>query len=210
MTRILIARHGNTFEKHETPTRVGRRTDISLVGSGRRQAEELGKFLKENYESIAAVFSSRLKRTIETAELALRSAQYGMAVQQMLIFDEIDYGPDEGKTEDEVVSRLGRKALQDWDRDAVVPSGWLLNPEEIIQNWRGFAEMVSDQYSGETVLVVTSNGIARFAPYLTGNMETFKQHYAIKISTGAVCSLVKSTPDWKAEYWNLKGQVKLV
>ena len=27
-TRLIIARHGNTFEKGQTPTRVGGRTDL--------------------------------------------------------------------------------------------------------------------------------------------------------------------------------------
>ena len=31
VTRILIARHGNTFTKDQTPTRVGRHTDLPLV-----------------------------------------------------------------------------------------------------------------------------------------------------------------------------------
>ena len=30
-TRIIIARHGNTFAKDETPRRVGGRTDLDIV-----------------------------------------------------------------------------------------------------------------------------------------------------------------------------------
>ena len=34
-TRIIIARHGNTFTKEQTPTRVGGRTDLPLVETER-------------------------------------------------------------------------------------------------------------------------------------------------------------------------------
>ena len=209
MTRLLIARHGNTFGQNEIPVRIGRRTDIPLVESGRRQAGLLGKFLKENPPPLSAVYSSCLKRAFETAVLALEAAEWALDVQQMSVFDEIDYGPDEGKAEEEIILRIGKKALEAWDKDAIVPSDWQVNPNEIIQRWHEFAEMVCEQYIGQTVMVVTSNGIARFAPYLTGDIETFKQQYAIKISTGAICSLVKNDPDWKVEYWNIKPKEKL-
>ena len=43
MTRLYIARHGNTFEAGEAPRRVGRRTDLPLTAAGRAQAEALGR-----------------------------------------------------------------------------------------------------------------------------------------------------------------------
>ena len=38
-TRLIIARHGNTFDAGDIPTRVGRRTDLPLVASGEAQAK---------------------------------------------------------------------------------------------------------------------------------------------------------------------------
>lgn len=43
-TRLIIARHGNTFTKDQTPTRVGGRTDLPLVESER--GRNIGKYLK--------------------------------------------------------------------------------------------------------------------------------------------------------------------
>ena len=45
MIKLIIARHGNTFNKGETPTRVGSRTDIPLVDSGKEQAKLIGEYL---------------------------------------------------------------------------------------------------------------------------------------------------------------------
>ena len=43
MNTLIIARHGNTFRKGETPTRVGSRTDLPLVEDERGRG--IGKYL---------------------------------------------------------------------------------------------------------------------------------------------------------------------
>ncbi len=43
MTRLVIVRHGNTFEAGETPRRIGARTDLPLTAAGLEQAEALGR-----------------------------------------------------------------------------------------------------------------------------------------------------------------------
>lgn len=204
MNRLLIARHGNTFNANETPIRIGGRTDLPLVESGRVQANLLGRYLKSNYPNLSLVYASHLKRTYETALIAIQSAEFLLDIVQLAIFNEIDYGIDEGKTDQEIIARIGQNALDSWDKEAKIPLGWSINPQETLQNWYDFAQKLSEEHKDETVLVVTSNGIARFAPYLTGNIETFKRQYSLKISTGALCSLVQKDQVWEAEYWNRK------
>lgn len=204
MTTLIIARHGNTFEADETPRRVGARTDLPLTEKGREQARAIGRWLKENQLVPDVTYSSKLKRTIETGEIAAKEAGFPQPAYQLDIFNEIDYGPDENKTEDEVVARLGKQALTDWDEKAVVPDGWLVEPGEIIHNWQGFADQVRAHDDGEVALVVTSNGIARFAPYITGDFESFAKDHKIKISTGALCIFQYFDGRWVVQEWNLK------
>ena len=40
-TRLVVARHGNTFGPKDVVTRVGGRTDLPLVASGRPSLDEL-------------------------------------------------------------------------------------------------------------------------------------------------------------------------
>ncbi len=40
---LYIVRHGNTFEPDEPPRRIGRRTDLPLVESGRAKEDKLGQ-----------------------------------------------------------------------------------------------------------------------------------------------------------------------
>ena len=56
ITRIIIARHGNTFTKDQTPLRVGARTDLPLVETER--GTNIGKYLKMRTLIPSAVFAS--------------------------------------------------------------------------------------------------------------------------------------------------------
>ncbi len=204
MTTLIIARHGNTFEAGETPRRVGARTDLPLTQKGRDQAQAIGAYLKQHRLVPDAAYSSTLKRTIETGEIAVRAAGLPQPVFPLEIFNEIDYGPDENKTEEEVIARLGAQALTDWDDSAIVPEGWQVDPQEIITNWQNFADHIRVHDDNETILVVTSNGIARFAPYITGDFEGFTKNNNIKISTGALCVLRYEAGRWAVKDWNVK------
>lgn len=203
MTKLIIARHGNTFGPNDTPTRVGGRTDLPLVESGQEQAARLGQYLKAHDLVPEITYSSQLKRTIETAEIAIKHAGFTQPVFPLDILNEIDYGVDENQTEDKVIARIGAQAITNWDEKAIVPEGWDFNPQDCIQNWKGFAEHITrdDQ---DVILVVTSNGIARFAPHLTENFEGFAQSNKIKLSTGALGLLEYVGDQWMIKDWNIR------
>lgn len=204
-TRLLIARHGNTFGPGDIVRRVGT-TDLPLVESGLTQGRKLGEYLKHHHFIPDVIFASQLKRAIQTAEQAQSAMQTNKPIQSLSIFNEIDYGPDENLPEDAVVARVGKDALKEWEASAKVPDGWKVDPQEIINNWRKFSADVLQKYPGKTVLVVTSNGIARFSPYLTGDFAAFASKHGIKISTGALCIFENNSADtqWDCLQWNIK------
>ncbi len=210
VTRIIIARHGNTFTKDQTPLRVGAGTDLPLVETER--GTNIGKYLKMRTLIPVAVFAAPLKRTTETARLAIAALDKDIPLISDARFTEIDYGPDEGKTEDEVIARIGQEALDAWNANAIVPNGWNVSVDGIIQAWKDFAHEVEQNYRDKTVLVVSSNGIIRFAPYLTGNFEEFCNQFNIKVGTGSVCILEKEDGDkvWTVKEWGTKPKDKLV
>lgn len=158
MTRLLIVRHGDTFAPGQPPRRIGARTDPPLVESGRAQARALGRFFSAQALAFDRVLAAPLARTIETAALILGGQRHD-AIEPADWLAEIDHGPDEGCPEAEVTARIGAAALAAWDRDATPPPGWIVERERRIADWRGaFADLRG------TVLIVTSNGAARFAP----------------------------------------------
>jgi probable phosphoglycerate mutase len=226
-TRLIIARHGNTFTKDQTPTRVGCQTDLALVEEERGTL--LGRYIKEHNMLPQVVWAAPLKRTMQTAELAVREMGLDIKIIPDHSFVEIDYGPDENKTEDEVMLRLGKTYLakagkdvsqfseeeikargkiviDEWNADATVPEGWIVDPAQIIKTWQNFAAKVEQDYVGQTALIVSSNGVLRFAPYLTGNFAEFSASHDIKVGTGNLCIFEKEAGDknWKCMGWDIK------
>ena len=201
MKRLIIARHGNTFEDDEPPRRVGCGTDVPLVHSGKAQARAIGQWLQMKDMTPDIAYTSELKRTVDTAEIALAEAGCKCEIRRIGFLNEIDYGPDENKTDADVVVRIGEGALKAWDEKGIVPDGWQFDAEETIARWESFAQDFVDS-DHEIGFVVTSNGIARFAPYLTKEFEAFAETQNIKIRTGSICALYYNHGLWTIDLWD--------
>lgn len=172
MTRLVIVRHGNTFEAGEAPRRVGARTDLPLTEAGVEQARALGWHFARNRVAFDRVLSSPLIRARHTASEIIDKEP-----ETAEFLNEIDHGPDENLPEDAVVARIGREALERWERDLVAPPGWDVGAEWRIAAWHEF-----ERTADGTILLVTSNGAARFALAALGLM---REDGAMKLRTGA-------------------------
>lgn len=198
MARLFIVRHGNTFDKGDTVTRVGARTDLALSASGREQAEKLAAhFAQTRFE---AALSSPLRRTRETARAVLRQRTDSPALLIAPFLTEIDYGPDENQPEDAVAARLG-PALEAWDRDGTPPPGWLVDPRLIRRGWLGLLERAAQLPAEANALVVTSNGIARFLPDV---VDRAPEGIDRKLKTGAWGEVAVSDQGTEILGWNLR------
>ena len=199
--RLFIVRHGNTFDKGDVVTRVGGRTDLPLSSSGRVQAKALADHFAVQGARFATARSGPLKRTRETAAAILAADPAAPDLLTELFLREIDYGPDENRPEDEVIARIGKPALEAWERDSIPPPGWRVDPAAITGNWQ---ELFSDLAESQgDHLVVTSNGVARFA--LSASGETRPD---AKLATGAY-GILELAPDGTARVtqWNLRPGV---
>ena len=195
--RLHIVRHGNTFDKGDIVTRVGGRTDLPLSISGTAQAEALARHFATT--SFTTARSGPLKRTRETARAILAAQPNAPELTTDLFLREIDYGPDENRPEEDVIARIGKPALDAWERDSIPPPGWRVDPAAIIGNWQ---ELFSDLAEEEgDHLIVTSNGIARFA------LAAANAHRPdAKLPTGGY-GVIELTPDPVLLHWNLRPPV---
>lgn len=224
MKTLIIARHGNTFRKGETPTRVGSRTDLELVEEERGRG--IGLYLKKNGIVPSRILAAPLKRTMGTAALAAEAAGCTCPVEPDRRFIEVDYGPDENKTEEEVKARLGAvdaraegldpaamtaeeldargaAIIDRWNAEAIVPDSWKVDVEQICRNWQSLASEVKD---GEALLCVSSNGTIRFAPVITGDYAGFCAENDIKVATGGVCIFTSEDGStWTCQEWGVKA-----
>lgn len=198
MTRLVyIVRHGNTFDAGDTVLRVGGRTDLPLSQSGREQAARLGAHFAETGVRFSEAITGPLLRTRETAEAILATQTSPPLLHLAESLREIDYGPDEGRPEDEVVARIGADALTAWEAGSSVPPGWLVDPQALERDWLALFDVLSIDNS-DPVLVVTSNGIARFA---LSALDGAGEHEA-KLKTGAYGMIELDGSSRKVVKWN--------
>ena len=224
-TTLIVARHGNTFEKGDVILRVGARTDLPLTAEGRAQGRRLGKKLTELDLRPTAFYSAPLSRTLETASeiAAAQELNAKPAVEEFLT--ELDYGEDDGRPEAEVARRLGKAelgndgenatpealeaaglaALKRWDAEKRLPLGWAFLQERVDRlgdDWRSFAAQVVERHSGETVVATTSNGIARFALAILPPDASIPEK--LKLATGAFGVFVWNGESWRLDAWNVR------
>lgn len=197
MARLFVVRHGNTFDAGDVVTRVGGRTDLPLSVSGSAQAAKLAAHFAGT--PFAAALASPLERTRATARAVLGARTDAPALLIRSFLREIDYGADENQPEEAVVARLGEAALKAWDDDGAVPPGWIVDPASIREGWAALLRDVAALPDAANVLVVTSNGTARFLPDVVDAKPAGLDR---KLKTGAWAEIEASAGGARILDWN--------
>ena len=109
-TRIFLVRHGATTLSAED--RFAGSTDVELSDAGRSQAEALSRRLAK--ETLAAVYCSPMRRTVETASILARPHRLAPKPDEGLM--EIAHGRWEGKRRSEVEAEFAEEYAA-WEAD---------------------------------------------------------------------------------------------
>jgi len=147
MTKLILARHGETVWNVEKIYRG--RADVNLDEVGVKQAGLLGKYLS-NWE-LEAIYSSPLRRAIDTANIIARYQNIGVHIAEGLI--DFDYGELQSLPEQEA-KRLYPTIHNEWHNNphkVKMPGG-----ESLEDVKRRAIEVVNDvlsKYQGSIVLV---------------------------------------------------------
>ncbi len=200
MIRLLLVRHGNTFEKGQTPTQVGARTDLHLTEQGRRQAQSFADYLSANHIKPDAIYAGSLKRQIETAQI-LGSHHHETALT------EIDYGAWEGLTTEEITKQWPNE-YHAWTTQAKWPTIFGSTQENHLNAIKKWLEALRKKHaSGQTIVGVTSNGVIRYFYSLQNrewqNLINSSRMEDLKVKTGHFCELLLTSDSLKAESWNV-------
>lgn len=155
ITRVYIARHGATQLSAED--RFAGATDVLLSDEGRMQARRLGDRLSS--ETLAAVYASPMRRTVETAELV--AASQSAAVQKVAAFREIDHGRWEGRTRAEVEREYADEYAR-WEHDpySFAPAGGETGLQVTARALPALLELV-ERHLGERFLIVSHKATIR-------------------------------------------------
>ena len=198
---FVIVRHGNTFERGETPRRIGARTDLPLTTTGHEQAQALGSYFARQGIRFDHAIVSPLERTRQTAQAIFARQEAALQPEVCEFLREVDYGPDENQPEDAVRARIGQLALDTWEREATPPEGWIVDADTRLAQWR--ERLRNERGRKRNTLVVASNGSARFAlladPGLSAAAKTLG---SLKLPTGGFGILrLNDQGDWSISQW---------
>ncbi|MCD8220195.1 MAG: histidine phosphatase family protein [Ruminococcus sp.] len=150
--RMSVIRHGRT-EANEKGIYIGQ-TDYVLSDKG--AAELLAKTDEYEYPHVARVYSSPLRRCLETAELLFPDTP----IQTVDNLIEMNFGVFEGKSSDELVSQ---EAFRTWLKGGVdcrPPQGESVK-EVQLRIFRALCEMIADMMQADLLhcAVITHGGI---------------------------------------------------
>ena len=146
MTELILVRHGETMWNVEKIYRG--RADVNLDEVGIKQAELLGQYLS-NWE-LEAIYSSPLKRALDTANIIARYHKIGVYIADGLI--DFDYGEWQSLPEQEV-RKLYPALLDKWHNnphEVRMPGGESL--ADVRERAAGTVDDVISKYEGSVVL----------------------------------------------------------
>jgi len=147
MAKLILARHGETVWNVEKIYRG--RADVNLDEVGIKQAELLGKYLS-NWK-LEAIYSSPLKRALDTANIVARYQKIGVHVAEGLI--DFDYGEWQSLPEEEA-KRLYPTLHNEWHNNphkVKMPGGESL--EDVRKRAVAIVNDVLPKYQGSILLV---------------------------------------------------------
>jgi len=148
-TTFILVRHGTTpTTGKELP---GRAPGLSLSEQGKAEAERTAHYLRTSFDSVAAVYSSPLERTSETA--APIAAAFGRKITPVNELLELDCGDWTGEKLSSVTKRREWKELMNHASTFRFPGGETFN--EALQRVRSFLSGVAAEFLGETVIAVS-------------------------------------------------------
>jgi len=131
---LVLLRHGQS--DWNLKNRFTGFKDIELTDTGRAEAADAGKKIKEAGIRFDRVFTSTLKRANNTARLALENAEQPDLLKTMVAHDDLrerDYGDLTGLDKDETRKKYGEEQVHIWRRsyDVRPPGGECL--EDVVE-----------------------------------------------------------------------------
>jgi len=150
-----LVRHGET--EGNSAERFCGWTDVGLSDVGLRQAERLGDRLAS--ENISIVYSSNLRRALQTAEVITSRHELGVIACHEL--REIDFGSVEGLTYGEISQKYPDlvRSWFNWDFSFRFPDGESI--ADVNNRVICFLHRLEEHAKEETIVVAAHSGVLR-------------------------------------------------
>jgi len=129
---LVLLRHGNSVWNQENLFTGW--VDVDLSDQGRAEAKRAGELLAESGIKPTLLYTSRLKRAINTAHIALNAADRSwIDVKRDWRLNERHYGALQGKDKAQTLAEYGAEQFQTWRRSFDVPPPPIADDNEFSQ-----------------------------------------------------------------------------
>ena len=190
MSKLVLLRHGQSQWNLEN--RFTGWKDIELSENGILEAKESGRLIKEKKIPIDVVYSSGLKRAIDTAIIAMKEANYDhlfnngeLIIIKNIAVNERDYGDLTGLNKKETAEKYGKEQVHIWRRsyDVNPPGGESL--KNVVERVKPYFEntMKKDLENRKNILL-SAHGNSLRALFLILNFYTAETISTAEIPTG--------------------------
>ena len=190
MNRLILLRHGES--KWNLENRFTGWKDIELSPNGIKEAIQSGKLMSLNNLLIDVVYSSKLKRANDTAEIALKEGNYdhlfkdgNLIVNKNIALNERDYGDLTGLNKKDTAEKYGKDQVHIWRRsyETNPPGGESL--KNVVERVEPYYEkfIKNDLHNGKNVLL-SAHGNSLRALFLILNFYNKENISQAEIPTG--------------------------
>ena len=190
MSKLVLLRHGQSQWNLEN--RFTGWKDIELSENGILEAKESGRLIKEKKISIDIVYSSGLKRAIDTAIIAMKEANYDhlfnngeLIIIKNIAVNERDYGDLTGLNKEETAEKYGKEQVHIWRRsyDVNPPGGESL--KNVVERVRPYFEStMKKDLEDEKNILLSAHGNSLRALFLILDFYNTETISTVEIPTG--------------------------
>jgi probable phosphoglycerate mutase len=155
-TKVLLVRHGDV--PGISPERFRGRTDIELTDRGVAEAHKTADWIARFWQP-TAVYTSPLKRCIDTSTAIAKKCEVGVEILPALI--DLNYGEWQWQTH-EAIAALLPELYHRWRTTPHLmrfPKGESM--QELVARAADALRFVIEQHPGETVVLVTHESVNR-------------------------------------------------
>lgn len=205
--RILLLRHGNTFEQNEIPYQIGCQTDLPLTEKGLSQAQQFTHFLQDLSTSPYAIYCGSLQRQIQTASVLHRHFPEAKLNTHQSALNEIDYGQWEGLTQEAIQAKWPQEYL-DWSEQGMWPQSVFHSHKQFhldaLQKW---LSNINETAPNNALIVAISSGgiitlLLNLMPQLWDSLVSNRKMKDYKVGTGHYCDVVFDNFIPTIQSWN--------
>ncbi|XP_071727862.1 phosphoglycerate mutase-like protein 4 [Rutidosis leptorrhynchoides] len=196
ITEIIVVRHGQTV--WNAAKRIQGHLDIDLNDVGKQQAVAVAERLAKEFK-ISAMYSSDLKRALETAETIANSCG-GLQVIQDPNLRERHFGVLQGVlySEAHAINRKAYEALRSHGRDVEIPGGGeSLN--QLYKRCTDSLQTIATKHRGERVVVVTHSGVIRAFHWRVSNEKSDRAEKIVNVSVNVLH--LSDSDEWAIKSW---------